>query len=78
MLRPTGKIIKALNVGSYNYLGFGDPDRHACAALAPAHSTARCYCSPTKNDVFKAIQKYGAAMCSPRNAAGELLRSVLL
>eukprot|EP00455_Lapot_gusevi_P015405 TRINITY_DN1779_c0_g1_i1.p1 TRINITY_DN1779_c0_g1~~TRINITY_DN1779_c0_g1_i1.p1 ORF type:complete len:488 (-),score=149.17 TRINITY_DN1779_c0_g1_i1:50-1513(-) len=26
MLKPTGKVIRAMNLGSYNYLGFADPD----------------------------------------------------
>jgi len=50
--RPTGKILHCLNVGSYNYLGFGDPD------------------SPTKSEVFKAVEQYSAASCSPRNVLG--------
>jgi serine palmitoyltransferase len=41
-----------LNVGSYNYLGFGDPD------------------SPTKDDVFKALEHFSVGSCSPRNILG--------
>jgi serine palmitoyltransferase len=51
-LRLLGTTKHALNLGSYNYLGFGDPD------------------SPTKVDVFKALEQFSVATCSTRSALG--------
>lgn len=52
-LRFTGKVQRCINLGSYNYLGFGDPD------------------SPTKNDVFAALEQYGVSTTSSRSAVGQ-------
>ncbi len=41
-----------VNLGSYNYLGFGDPN------------------SPTKGDVFDALENYGITTSSPRVSIG--------
>merc|ERR1719445_2558731 len=48
----TGKIRRCLNLGSYNYLGFGDPD------------------SPTKPDVFHALEKFSVSTGSTRCSLG--------
>jgi len=51
-LYDTGVTRRCLNLGSYNYLGFGDPD------------------SPTKPQVFAAVEKYGVSTCSFRSSIG--------
>jgi serine palmitoyltransferase len=51
-LQLTGETKRCLNLGSYNYLGFGDPN------------------SPTKQDVMKAVDKFGSSTASTRCAAG--------
>jgi len=44
----TGKTQEVINLGSYNYLGFGDPN------------------SPTKDEVFQALEQYSTSTCSTR------------
>lgn len=51
-LELTGETRNCLNTGSYNYLGFGDPN------------------SPTKDSVFKSIDKWGASTGSTRMSVG--------
>lgn len=51
----TGKVQRCINLGSYNYLGFGDPD------------------SPTKGEVFAALEKYGVSTTAQRTSIGLLL-----
>jgi serine palmitoyltransferase len=48
-LKTTTRVV---NIGSYNYLGFGDPD------------------SPTKSQVFEALDKYSVGTCAPRSFVG--------
>lgn len=48
----TGESKKCINLGSYNYLGFGDPD------------------SPTKPDVFRALDQFSVTTSSSRAALG--------
>ncbi len=48
----TGAKRNMVNLGSYNYLGFGDPN------------------SPTKPDVFDALERFGVSTCSARSSLG--------
>lgn len=82
----TGKIRRCANVGSYNYLGFGDPDSPTkvgivlvlcslllcCVSLHHFRAYARA-----QNDVFRAIEKYSVSACSPRSAVGMCARVFL-
>lgn len=43
---------RVANIGSYNYLGFGDPD------------------SPTKQQVYDALEQYSVGTCAPRASVG--------